>query len=246
MLKIIFKNIKNKAGDGFTLIEALVSIALILIAVIGPLTLAMNAINTIIQNKNRVIASYLAEEVVENFKNYRDDFALACSNIYLDTSTDDTTNITTINNAYCGEEGDIGMQVPTNFIGSNDISSTPNTNPRNISWKMFVASTFSSGNNFPDNTIPPKEYFIDDDSFVSNPKNLNIIDYGSSCVNLSFDQIYGYSCSKGSSTVFKRKTKITKISDNTLMIQVDVVYTNYGLFAAGQKSVSVVDYIYER
>lgn len=254
MLKNIFKILKkktNKDPNGFTLIEALVSIGLILIAVIGPLTLTMNAINTIIQNKNRVIASYLAEEIVEDFRNYRDDFALACNSIYLNMSTDPDTGAVTILSANCGDETG-GMDVPVTFIGTSDISSTPNTNPRNISWKMFVSSIFNNRQDIFTNgvTVDPKEYFIDSDSFNTNSLTNFFIDTyansGSSCTNLSFDNVSGYSCGGGSPTVFKRKTTVTKISDNTLKIQVDVVYTNSGLFAGGQKSVSVIDYIYER
>jgi type II secretory pathway pseudopilin PulG len=250
MLKNIFKNLKkkiNKNPKGFTLIEALVSIGLILVAVIGPLTLTMNAINTIIQNKNRVIASYLAEEIVENFRNYRDDFALTCSNIYIETDTDPDTSVVTISSAHCGYDTN-GMIVPTNFIGSSDISATPNTNPRDISWKMFLESVFGTNDVLPNNGME-KEFLIDKNSFKNGINNFYIDEYsgnGSSCASLSFDTVSGYGCAGGSPTVFKRKTTVTKVSDNTLKIQVDVVYTNSGLFAGGQKSVSVIDYIYER
>ena len=251
MLKNIFKILKkklNKNPKGFTLIEALVSIGLILIAVIGPLTLTMNAINTIIQNKNRVIASYLAEEVVEGFRNYRDDFSLACSNIYLETTTDPNTNIVTIDTAYCGDDSS-GMSVPTNFIGQRDISSTPNTNPRDISWKMFLSSVFSTGNNLPQDGVS-QSFLLDKNSFNTNSATNFFIDLyngsGVDCTALSFHSVDGYNCTNGQQTVFKRSTTVTKISDSTLKIQVNVVYTNSGIFASGQKSVSVVDYIYER
>jgi Tfp pilus assembly protein PilV len=83
---------KLNTEKAFTLIEALVGIAIILIAVIGPLSVTTNGIKTITQNKNRIIASYLAEEMVEELRNYRDHFAVACQNYTYDIFQDGISN----------------------------------------------------------------------------------------------------------------------------------------------------------
>ncbi|MEI6352862.1 MAG: prepilin-type N-terminal cleavage/methylation domain-containing protein [Candidatus Nomurabacteria bacterium] len=238
MLKNIFSKFKknvNKKNEGFTLIEALVSIALILIAVIGPLTLTMNAITSIIQNKNRVIASYLAEEIVEDFRNYRDDFALTCGNIDFSYSAD----YSTINSASCS--GNTSVQV-LSYIGTTDPTLAPNVNPRDIAWKVFLASVFNTTN--PGNK-PLTPLYLDNSSF--NEGSLSFVGSTKSCINLYLDSIVGYNCNgSGNSTLFQRTTTLTKISDDTLKVEVNVVYTNSSLSGIGQRSVSVVDYIYKR
>jgi len=86
------KNNKLNTEKAFTLIEALVGISIILIAVVGPLSVTMKGINSIVQNKNRIIASYLAEEMVEELRNYRDTFYMKCQNYTYDISQDAISN----------------------------------------------------------------------------------------------------------------------------------------------------------
>ena len=65
------KKIKNKI-KGFTIVEALVSVAVILFVIIGPLSLTIGSLNTLVEYQNKIVASYLAEEIIEDFKNYLD------------------------------------------------------------------------------------------------------------------------------------------------------------------------------
>lgn len=235
-MKILEKN--KKASEGFTLIEALVSIALIMIAVIGPLSLTFNALTAIRENKNRVIASYLAEEIMEDFRNYRDNFALSCAN--LNINYDYTTQ--QISSIYCGS--DSTGAVPISYY---NFSTPPDTNPQDIAWKMFLSATVNDATNSSNVTLSGLN--LDNDTFYFGPQNLSInkIASNSSCVYLKYNETKGYNCSIGETTSFKRTVNITKLSGNTLKIDVSVIYFQSGTsLIQRQKSLTVTDYIYER
>lgn len=59
----VFKNFKTSNQEsGFTLVESLVAISILLIGVLGPLVLATRGISDGISTKNKITASYLAQE----------------------------------------------------------------------------------------------------------------------------------------------------------------------------------------
>lgn len=58
--------------DGFTLIEALVAISVLVMSLTGPLTLATKAISEAKISQNQMIAFYLAQEAEEYIRNRRD------------------------------------------------------------------------------------------------------------------------------------------------------------------------------
>src|SRR5579872_5742052 len=57
---------------GFTIIETLVAIAVLMIAIVGPLTIAEQALTQATFSKDQMIASYLAEDAMESIRNIRD------------------------------------------------------------------------------------------------------------------------------------------------------------------------------
>ena len=65
-----------KNGGGFTVIEALVSISILLLVVTGAYSAAQSGISSSVTAKDRIIAFYLAQEGVEVIKNKRDGNAL--------------------------------------------------------------------------------------------------------------------------------------------------------------------------
>ena len=67
-MKIISQN------KGFTLIETLVAIAVLMIAIAGPLTISNQALNSALYSRDQSIASALAQEEMEMIRNIKDNF----------------------------------------------------------------------------------------------------------------------------------------------------------------------------
>lgn len=65
------KNIYSK-DKGFTLVETLVAVAILMIAIAGPLTIAQKSLMASIYAKDQVTASFLAQDAMEYVKNWRD------------------------------------------------------------------------------------------------------------------------------------------------------------------------------
>lgn len=63
---------KKKLGAGFTLVEALVAISILLISIVGPLSIVAESIKTANLGKDQITAFYLAQEAVEYIRNIRD------------------------------------------------------------------------------------------------------------------------------------------------------------------------------
>ena len=72
----------NKRGNkgGFTIIETLVAVTVLMIAVSGPLVVASKGLTTALYARDQVIASYLAQETMEMIKNIRDNNLGAVNN----------------------------------------------------------------------------------------------------------------------------------------------------------------------
>ncbi len=58
--------------QGFTLVETLVAVAILMIAIAGPLTIANQALITALGSRNVMIATYLAQDGMESIKNIKD------------------------------------------------------------------------------------------------------------------------------------------------------------------------------
>lgn len=72
-----FINRIAKDGSGFTLLEALTSIFILLVGITGSMVLVSSGITNLNTSKNRLIASNLAQEGLEIVHNIRDDNWLA-------------------------------------------------------------------------------------------------------------------------------------------------------------------------
>jgi len=62
--------IKNK--NGFTLLEALVAISILMVAVMAPITIVQKGLSSAVYSKSQMIASYLAQDALEYVINQRD------------------------------------------------------------------------------------------------------------------------------------------------------------------------------
>lgn len=58
--------------SGFTIVETLVAITVLMIAIAGPLVVATRGLSSALASKDQMIASYLAQESMETIKNRRD------------------------------------------------------------------------------------------------------------------------------------------------------------------------------
>jgi type II secretory pathway pseudopilin PulG len=63
-------NLKN--NKGFTLLEALVAISILMVAVSAPITIAQKGLSSAVYSKDQMLASYLAQDAIEYIKNQRD------------------------------------------------------------------------------------------------------------------------------------------------------------------------------
>lgn len=72
-VKIKFKN--QKGNTGFTLVEALVAISILMIAIASPMTLAQKGLSTATLSKDQMVASFLAQDALEAARNIRDEIA---------------------------------------------------------------------------------------------------------------------------------------------------------------------------
>lgn len=61
---------------GFTLVETLVAVSILLIAIIGPMTLASQGVRTATFAREQTVAIFLAQEAIESFEYLRDEAAL--------------------------------------------------------------------------------------------------------------------------------------------------------------------------
>lgn len=69
---------KNRGVDqkGFTLVETLVAITILLLVIIGPMTIASNGMRNSYYAGDQTTAVYLAQEAIEHIQKLRDDVAL--------------------------------------------------------------------------------------------------------------------------------------------------------------------------
>lgn len=218
----------NQKIKAFTLIESLVSIAIVLIAVLAPLTLTLNSIISISQNKNRMIAAYLSEEVVEDLRSFRDSFRLACSDLNL---TYDNNGIPT--GGFCNRNN-ANLAIESSML-KNSLNQASFSNQA-IAWKLFSKS-------LSDSNILNQVSYLDKNSF--NYTTFSVTTCAQSALSLSPNN--GYICNTSNLGPFSRTVEINpSVSGNFLKIEITVVYAKSTIWGLADKSLKVIDYIYER
>lgn len=76
MFKFLKKIKKNKLKKGFTLVETLVALSIFIISVVGIMTVLATGLTNITNAKNKMIATFLAQEGIEYIRNIRDTYVL--------------------------------------------------------------------------------------------------------------------------------------------------------------------------
>lgn len=72
---------KTKTSQGFTIIETLVAITILMIAIVGPLTIAHKGLLASIYASQQITATYLAMDAIEYIKNMRDNNILIAESV---------------------------------------------------------------------------------------------------------------------------------------------------------------------
>lgn len=72
-LKIFARRSRERLDPGFTVIESLVAVSILVLAVIGTTSAIQSGISSYILSKNQVTAFYLAQEGFEHIRNLRDE-----------------------------------------------------------------------------------------------------------------------------------------------------------------------------
>jgi prepilin-type N-terminal cleavage/methylation domain-containing protein len=81
--------VKNRERtNGFTLVETLVAVTILLVVIVGPMTIAQRGMQSSYFAGEQITAIYLAQEAIEHFQELRDDVALQSFDDYKDNVND--------------------------------------------------------------------------------------------------------------------------------------------------------------
>lgn len=82
----------SEKKNGFTLVETLVAISILMLAIIGPMGIAAQSLQSAFIARDQIVAFYLAQEAVEIVRYHRDNNSLASSDDWLTGLTTCSTN----------------------------------------------------------------------------------------------------------------------------------------------------------
>lgn len=212
--------IKNKKIiSGFTLIEALVAISLLMIAISSPIMLAQKGLSSSILSRDQMIASFLAQDGIEAVKNIRDEIAIN-QNKYVLAFTEESNG-----DSVCENQSKVCVKV---ISGDSETHSCEETLVEGFAWCTEGEVNWLGGNlngcicnldgDFCDFDNASNIYCNIDSSDTN--KILNTNDdksddiYVSLSVEESLFQKYSIDGNADEKTKFNRKINIKKSVDN--------------------------------
>ncbi len=234
---------KNISFKAFTLIEVLVSLWIITVAILGPLTVAMSSSSTSRDAKNSVVSAYLAQEAFELMRFSRDTIFLRCINndpscvpILLPVGTDQEHNHETAWRMF--------KEVIANGSSTKSCFTVQNADGCTYDMEGFLAAPTSNPVIFSAADPDCQSLYVDD-------RHQN----GLASSTSATDAMYLCDSHGGdlSRTSFKRVIKVTSIPsvndpydsmyNDDLRVEVEVSYSKINLFT---KKIKTVDFIRAR
>jgi type II secretory pathway pseudopilin PulG len=139
----------NIQNSGFTIIETLVAITVLMIAVAGPLVVASKGLNAALYARDQVIATYLAQESMEVIKNTRDNNLNLgnnwLANIQLCTSANAPTCDASAVSLNTTQSGSVGGYAITFDSGSGYVSNGSGSTPTIFKRYYYLAGPGGNG-----------------------------------------------------------------------------------------------------
>jgi len=127
---MIYFNYTQSSTEGFSLVETLVAIAILLVIIVGPMSIATNSANSTSFANQQVMAYFLAQEGLELAQKGRDDFLLASfadgntegSDVAWDAFTSNGGQFADCFDDGCGLEIEEGSDGDVDVISCSDVT----------------------------------------------------------------------------------------------------------------------------
>jgi type II secretory pathway pseudopilin PulG len=84
-MKLFQPKIHTSLPTGFTIVETLVAIAILMIAIVGPLSIASKGLTSALNSKDQMVALFLAQETMETVKNVKDNNIAGGASSWIET-----------------------------------------------------------------------------------------------------------------------------------------------------------------
>jgi prepilin-type N-terminal cleavage/methylation domain-containing protein len=124
---------------GFTLVETLVAISILVVAIVGPMTIAMRGLQSAFFAKEQLTAIYLAQEAVEIIRMHRDQYAL----VQRATSNDNWLSSPSRLTSFCATASGCGVDV--NLLTNSGIRDCSVTDACRLRYRSSGVTSASRG-----------------------------------------------------------------------------------------------------
>ncbi len=149
----------QKLQKGFTLLEALVAVSILMVAVAAPITIAQKGLSSAVYSKDQMIASYLAQDAIEFVKNKRDEFSIRNSfdwgNLdFIDSKCleSNSCDVDTISGDIIVYSSNTPLKKSGGFYGHQS-GSNPGDGPTKFYRKVNIQTVISGGVTRPDEAL---------------------------------------------------------------------------------------------